>query len=480
MHKNVELAIEYGRQQQSPQTGFLHYHYAEPFAKHHDSIPVVKNLLFALALMRSLDGSNVQEAKNILSNLLNFQLPSGNFPVYLHEFPNSQSPWLPIELLPPCYWILKDFSKILGQKLLETFTQTITRIIDYSIDLYTTAPPGYVGITKLATATIALGSLLNEKRYISFGEKIIKELPPLLSSQPLYHPQELGEILTAYQMLSPDFDHPLCPEGIWDFLSNTWHYPTATNMGPAVKEYYGQGLPNISLYDFFMGSWTQQYPQQIVVAHPIHIKAALIRPIKHPFKQKALPHTISKDSWQSVQDPSYAYTTTNKSNDEKDAFHKAFHPIKLTWNSNKQLHVLTCHANGPTATYKNDNEHIELTFTMPETIPSPEIPQEREICFYVNQTSDLKIQVNDAPATLFHLDDSIQICTTDATVDLSFELIQGKGTFCGHIIKGNRPAELTTRNKGTYPAHDWQIILRTVAREPLCQVKATIDIQPIK
>ncbi len=51
-------------------------------------------MLFALALLRSRTTENILEAKAIVDNLLHFQLkegPSaGNFPKYLHEYPNCK------------------------------------------------------------------------------------------------------------------------------------------------------------------------------------------------------------------------------------------------------------------------------------------------------------------------------------------------------------------------------------------------------
>src|SRR5262249_17912458 len=104
-----EIAYQAGRAFQSDETGFLHlaYHLPEDHIAH--SIPVVENVLFALSLLRLKTQESVLEAKEILEKILHFQADLGNFPLYLHEFPNCRSYFIGADLLPAFYWILHHF-----------------------------------------------------------------------------------------------------------------------------------------------------------------------------------------------------------------------------------------------------------------------------------------------------------------------------------------------------------------------------------
>ena len=74
------LALEAGKRRLSPQTFFIHQG---------DLIPVTDNFLYALALMRTKVADRILEARDLLERLLPFQLPSGNFSIHLHEWPNA-------------------------------------------------------------------------------------------------------------------------------------------------------------------------------------------------------------------------------------------------------------------------------------------------------------------------------------------------------------------------------------------------------
>ena len=441
MDKLIELAISYGRKKQSPRTGFVHYCYETPLEDHQDTIPVVKNMLFALALLRSREGDNIHEAKNIIEKLLHFQGPSGNFPVYLHEYPNCRYSWLPIELLPPCYWIIKEFDKILGKKLLDNFLSCIDLVLEYCLKEYQRSSLGPLATLKLGLSCIALGKK-------DFGEKI---LPDLQDSPSMFTPKELGEILVAHQMVKP--------LEIWDHLKAVSHWHSGVYVGSAIREYYSKGRPNLSLYDFYMAALTKRYPEHIFAENPFQLRAVLIRPIDYDFVPRPLPFEENGI----YQTEEYAYSLIEKNTTEKDSYHKAFHPLKIVFDD---ITSMVCHSFG-IVNYNSNKENIELIFTLPEKPPVYEIEKEREICFCVNKT---EIKINDTPATIFHLGDKIDVILKKYRIIMIFEMVSGEGTFCGHIMNGKRSSELLEKG------NDKQIFLRTVDRKGPCQIKAKINI----
>jgi hypothetical protein len=438
MDKNIEIALSYGRKKQNPNTGFVHFSYESPHEDKAVTIPVVKNMLFALALLRSRNGDNIHEAKEIIQKLLHFQTPSGNFPVYLHEYPECKYRWLPIELLPPCYWIITEFHAVLGETLLSDLKKATENLLEYSIKEYSHSPIGPLASIKLSQAAIALG-------HKEFGEKILQK------PYSLFIAQDLGEILAAYQMT-----HPL---DIYEHLQNVWHNTTQTYTGPSVKEYYTNGKPNLSLYNFYMAALTNKYPAHLFQEHPCQLKAALIRPIDYEFQPHSYPFTISKDNWIIHQDQDYSYSLTEKNDFEKTPYHKAFLPLKIVW---EQLHSLVCHTNA-IVKYQAQDNNIEIIFSLP-----PET-DEREISLYTNSKTIIP------QATVFYLGDTITIPTEKFVLTLTFEKVSGEGRFCGHIMNGSRSAELI---KDRFQAHDKQIFLRTLQRDAACQIKLKVEIKP--
>ena len=80
-------------------------------------------------------------------------------------------------------------------------------------------------------------------------------------------------------------------------------------------------------------------------------------------------------------------------------------------------------------------------------------------------------------ATLFNFEDTVVVATDDLSLRLNFELLEGEGSFCGHITKGNRPSELMLRQKELCHPYDRCIFLRTVNRKGSCKIKINIVIK---
>jgi hypothetical protein len=95
-------------------TGLLHLNRGHrPFLKD-DLIPIAYNFLYQLLLFRMKERAPIEEALKELDHLLNFQIKEGefkgNFPVFLHEYPNCERSFEIVFSLFPLYWIAKDFS----------------------------------------------------------------------------------------------------------------------------------------------------------------------------------------------------------------------------------------------------------------------------------------------------------------------------------------------------------------------------------
>jgi hypothetical protein len=108
----IELAVNAGKKRQSPRTGFVHYFPKDDSAM--DVIPVFENFCFALALFRQKSGDAIREGKDLIERLLGFQTESGNFPVYLHDYPKTWDFHLGLKVAPVLVHILRDFASVLN------------------------------------------------------------------------------------------------------------------------------------------------------------------------------------------------------------------------------------------------------------------------------------------------------------------------------------------------------------------------------
>ena len=108
----------------SKQTGFIHYNYHSKDGEHH-TIPSIENACHILELFRSRQADQLYEAKFLLNKLLQFQAPSGNFPIYLHDYPECYDPSVGFYMLAPLFYILKEFKTIAGSNLQNNFDRLI-------------------------------------------------------------------------------------------------------------------------------------------------------------------------------------------------------------------------------------------------------------------------------------------------------------------------------------------------------------------
>jgi len=96
-----------------------------------------------------------------------------------------------------------------------------------------------------------------------------------------------------------------------------------------------------------------------------------------------------------------------------------------------------------------------------------------EAKLYIERSPDLKILVNSKPANTFQLNETINFFVLGKEFQIKFELVEGEGTFWGHIYYSNRPSR---SNRDQFQAFDWMIGLRTVKRSSNCRICTKISI----
>jgi hypothetical protein len=120
-----EIAYHEGCSHLSKETGFIHY--TKP-----QIIPLYENFCYCLALFDLKSVDKVLEGRELLLKLLNWQLPSGNFPRFFHEFPNAQDFLLGLKIAPLFFRMIEDLPTCLGQDLLSKVHEAFSKIINFS------------------------------------------------------------------------------------------------------------------------------------------------------------------------------------------------------------------------------------------------------------------------------------------------------------------------------------------------------------
>lgn len=487
----VDLAISAGREFQSGQTGYIHYCYKtldeEPF----DTIPLHENFLFILALLRSRTVDAVQEAKVLLDKILYFQHltpgeQKGNFPVYLHEYPHCRDRYLAIQLLPACYWMLKDYRKFFGQELEQRLLQAIQTMMDYCQRTVQQAPPPYSLALKWACVEIALGTLLNHDEKVQQGKENIHQLLEQGITSNWFIPNDLGDMLIALQMVYPLLSQsPWKP--LWDHLSATWHRRTSTYIGPGLQERQKMHEPQPTIYDLFMNHYTESTSYRTFVPHPYQLQGALIQPIEEYLPLLHYPFTFSSSfegrKWHLFQHEAYAYSIIQQQSPENPSQEYRVHPLRLVWGERTRVHSLVCQGgNAEKIDFTvSPGKGFELDFLLASQAIVPDRDSSRDVSLFVDRHDSLLKWVAGNAATTFQLGEEVKLRSDHLTLILSFQQqllssSKSSSTFFGHIMPGNRPAQMSLKGIHRFNAFDEQIFVRSVDRKESCHLKVNFKI----
>lgn len=222
-------------------------------------------------------------------------------------------------------------------------------------------------------------------------------------------------------------------------LASYWDPKLALYVGPLLEERQRKNAPETTLFDLYMAAAIGCFSKGPL--HPVHMHAALVFP------------TEPIDPTPQYTTPSYSPTIQSR----------GFHLFRRAWEGTEgHLHTLVCQE-------KKLHYHSDI-FTYPE-----EIPDERdrgELTFYCDYHPDVTLNVNGEKATIFRIEDCVTIESPNKTLKLSFKILEGEGTFMGHISRGNRPAQIETDN---YTAYDWKIGIRTIRRTPKLKLSLLVE-----
>jgi hypothetical protein len=235
-----ELALNAGRQLQNAQTGFVHLCYE---SAEQNTVPLLENTAFALALLRSRKSEQMLEGKALLEKILAFQV-GGNFPVYLHHYPRCVDEKMAWKLAPYFFWMVDAFSSVLGPvtKALEPFL---------------------------------------EPEVLYAGQRNLESAAPRSI-------EEWAQFCIAAQMAGQ--------EELLQRAAEKWNERLCLYVGEGalVQE---KGEPAVSLFDFMMGQWTGAFPKRCQAFHPLQIRASLIQPAHVKARQEPFIQTPFYIAW---------------------------------------------------------------------------------------------------------------------------------------------------------------------------------------
>lgn len=463
----IEWAVASGRFFQSKQTGFVHLFPGEE--NHAQTIPLLENALFVLALLRSRLVEQIQEAKKILKSLLAFQnqqadIQEGNFPVYLHEYPHCQDPAMGLKLLAPFYWILTQFGHILGTDLKNSLEKGVRLALTQAIQRHQTIPFPYSLSVRLASAQLAFGLIWKVEDDIEKGRAQLEDL----SHRQLdgwNSTRHLADILVGLQMVYANLSQSLW-SSLWDRMEETWHPTLNSYMGPCIREWEEKEEPEVTLYDYFGGYYAGQFSRRASLINPHQLHAILIQSSTDKFKEKRpsgeISGSLNQQNWFLFYRSDNACTLLEKKNDYPITIDKTHTSFRYIWGDTHRLHTLVCQGgNTDRIEYFIEESTIILLFDLKENSSEEENPSKRVIEFFIDFHPEFQFQCDGHSTNVFELGQMIQLKLGKRTLFLTFDLIEGEGQFLGHIMRGNRPAQLEKREK-KFQAFDWTIFLRQI------------------
>ncbi|GAB4190202.1 MAG: hypothetical protein Tsb0015_11190 [Simkaniaceae bacterium] len=448
------LSTTYGRSKQSGLTGFVHWHHRD--SARTDALPLLENFCFILALFRTHLSDCIQEGMGLLDRILCWQAgrgkEKGGFPRYLHEYPKAD-PFTAVKILAALFWLQKRYHHILKKPLKNKLQKSLFDLHDYCQRMHQEIT--YYG---------GLLSILEAFQSVFFA-KNFSFLPKEIQSS-----EECSEYLMAAQILQTEREWKCIGDQLFAEMSAYWSENLSVYIGPLFKQRQQKFEPAVTLFDYYMGEYYNYFPKRLDSPRVQHLHSSLIFPMepllhkvkKIPFDGKWQIHAADSYVMQCLPQKEASFSTD-----------MGFHVFRLLWKEKEHLHSLVCQEKELlTDIQKLDSGNFYMTFHYPKI----EAENQMELVFYVDAFRDLSIKIDSMKATAFSIDETLQIQTDSMAIHMDFEVLQGEGKLMGHIMLGNRPAQLDHLSNKEYAAFDWKIGLRTISRSKVFTLRLGLKI----
>lgn len=477
MRRLVDLALDYGKKKQSPQTGYVHYYYQGYDDEVHLPIPIVENLLFSLALLRTRLAENVLEARKILGGILPFQnleegtVSYGNFPLYMHDFPQCKDRQVAVHASAPLFWILKLFGTVLGNDLKVRLEKALLSAVRHAVKSYHEKPMLYPVAVKVGAAAKAVGNLLGDESLENEGQLLLNSLVNCSDRMSWYCPESIAMIFTSLSMVYTSLKNgPWDP--FWRHLENTWHRDLCAYCGPVWQEWQREAEPKATVYDLLLGALSGRFSCRALKESIAHLEAALVFLLSTELSETGERGEFSTSGYYCGSH--YAYQFMQRG-ELTPLYIKAFQPFRILWGDKNRLHSFVSQSKCDPLVEVIAPDEISLLFTLEGSADVEDKEKNREILFFVDAHENLEFFVSEKKASTFQLDDTLRLCSPGMELTLSFQLEKGDGKFFGHRMLGNRSSHQQSKKGNQYEAFDWMLFFRTVRRDADCQVRVKIN-----
>lgn len=482
----IEMALNAGRHFQSKQTGFVHYFHQAREGDPHQAISLYHNFLFVLALFRSRIIENINEGKGLLDRLLIFQnqleKSKGNFPVYLHDYPNCWDHFLGIYLLTPFFWILKYFGHILGQELKGKVEVAAKALFNYAAKLESEKKLPFYVHTRLSASKLAFGELWKDVNLLESGNRCLQNLQEQGDMDAWDSTESLSHLLIGLQMVYSNIkDSPW--QNFWKYVVKTWHYKTCTYIGPCIKEKQLREEPQVSLYDYLMNYFSGQNAARIKILQISQLEAALIHPSETVIENGSPLHLKGiqdSNQWSVLNEKEWGLTLLEW-NGGSTPIEKIFTPFRFVFGDSMRAHTFVSQGNHCNKiNYALEGSEVSLFFHSTEDADLENRDRQKEINFYLDFHEGMQFFVAGASSNTFKLGEKVEIRSGSQKIEMVFDCLEGDGQFLGHISKGNRPSQIDPKGDNKFHAYDWHFFIRTVRRKGKCVLRARITNSEIK
>jgi hypothetical protein len=451
MKKRLNRLIASGRIRQNMQSLWIH-----SVSKNvkQQGILFQENLNFNLGLFLTKNADNIKEAKEGLYRLLHyFVKTSGQFPLYLTDFPRCQDRLSAAKALQAFLKIYENFSEVLGASLKDQLIRTMDSSYSATLKMY-------------LSENLRGRSLLLSLFVMYEFERLFNIQDGYGTKGFLKHRFTFDEfsktrdsIAEVYGMVT-NLPHSLLKDlkpDLYHFYKQACHEKLGY-MGPIVDEGFSSGFLIPSLFE----ALTTDLPSDcmdVFLYYPIAWETPTI--------EKAMFHSKkSKDYAYSFFDQAYTDTRIAKS--------RAC-PFYLAWKEKESLNSLSLKAPRSNITVKEEIEHsLFVELDMDEPFVGGKRQKGEEITIYITKLPGLDLHFSGVKASCFHLGETLHIVSDKLKVNLTFSVLSGEGTWMGHIALGDRSQPGGLRKVECAP--DWKIFLRTIRRSPKVKIGLKMEL----
>ncbi len=242
---------------------------------------------------------------------------------------------------------------------------------------------------------------------------------------------------------------------LWQYLEQTWHVQTGSYIGPCVGEWQAGPEPQPNLYDLYAGYFSGQFSRRASLCQPYHLQAVLIKPSLDKFSKSCHPFIegkIKNQAWQTINRESCAYTILEK----KEEFLRTYTPFRFIWGDLHFVHSLVCQGGAyKKVEFEREDRVLKCYFFLSHEFVEEDSDKKREIEFFIDFHPEVHFSLGDKPATTFELGQTLKIDCGRHQLSMTCQLLNGEGDFRGHLMRGNRPAQVDIKGENRFQAYDW-------------------------